>query len=275
MFSTVLSFMYLMLFVSFITSGSLFSQSSIKDIPLPSEEYNRIQTQENSFGETLRNLPLKPQYSDVLNYRNGVFKSGKDTAVAFVIDLEIKGRRLEQCMDILIRLYANYLWNTKQADKIKLPLPGGYWISWKDWKNGSRPAFKGINVHMQKSSEFDDSYPTFQSYLNTVYSESHTQQFYHALEVIKREEVQIGDIVIRKGTKGHAVMIVDLAINDQGELIALIGNGDTPACQFFLLNHKKNKPWIPLDFKNNTLELPLKRKMNWEGLRRFDLLKDD
>lgn len=273
--STVRSFIYILLIILFTPPGSSYSQSTIQDIPLPSEKYKRIQIHEHSFAAVLRDLPLKPLGSDVLNFRNGIFKSGKDSAVAFVVDLEIKGRRLEQCMDILVRLYADYLWKEKQADVIKLPLPGGFWISWKDWKNGHRPVFKGIDVRMQKTSEFDDSYLTFQSYLNTVYSESHTQQFFHVLKPIKREEVQIGDIVIRKGTKGHAVMIVDLAKNDQGNLIALIGNGDTPACQFFLLNHKKNKVWVPLDFKNNILELPLKRKMNWEGLRRFNMPKDE
>ena len=52
-------------------------------------------------------------------------------------------------------------------------------------------------------------------------------------------------------------MIIDLAQNAQGKLIALIGNGDTPACQFFLLNFKQNNPWIPLHFQQETLDLPL------------------
>jgi len=252
-----------------------YSQSHIKDIKVPSHDYTRIQIPENSFAAMLRNLPLKSPGSDVLNYRGGIFKSGQDTAVAFVVDLNIQGRRLEQCMDILVRLYAEYLWRGNQVDHFKLPLPGGYWLNWKDWKTGLRPVFKGINISMHKVSDFDDSYQSYQSYLNTVYAESHTQQFYHAYQFLKREEVQIGDIIIRKGTKGHAIMIVDSAKNNSGEMIALIANGDTPACEFFLLNHKKNSPWIPLDFKSEFLELPLKRKMGWDGLRRFDLPKED
>ena len=69
-------------------------------------------------------------------------------------------------------------------------------------------------------------------------------------------------------------MIVDIAVNREGDLIALIGNGDTPACQFFLINYKKDQAWIPLDFNRTYLLLPLKRRMTWDGLRRFNSLTD-
>ena len=251
-----------------------FSQSTIGNIPLPSTNYKRIEAKSGSFADWLRNLPLKKKGADVLNYRDGIFKSGQDTTVAFVVDLDIEGRRLEQCMDLLVRLYSDYLWKNKLTDSLKLPLPGGFWLNWENWKNGFRPLFKGIDVKIMKTSPSDTSYRSYNSYLRTVYSESHTQQFYHAYQSVERRDLQIGDIIIKKGTKGHAIMVVDLAKNEIGDMIALIGNGDTPACQFFLLNHKKNKPWIPLDFNRERIDLPLKRKMTWDGLRRFTLPKN-
>jgi hypothetical protein len=250
---------------------SCYSQSIVGEIALPSTAYKRILATDNSFAGWLRDLPLMKTGSDVLNHRDGIFKAGTDTAVAFVVDLDIKGRRHEQCMDILVRIYAEYLWRENQVESLNLPLPGGYWLTWEDWSNGFRPVFRGIDVDMKKSSRSDTTHQAYQSYLNTIYCESHTQQFYHAYLPVDKKKVQIGDILIRKGTNGHAVMIVDLARNERGELIALIGNGDTPACQFFLLNHKKNSPWIPLDFKMEFLDLPLKRKIGWDGLRRFEL----
>ncbi len=273
--ATRLFIVIILYFVSTAIPDYVCAQSTIGNIALPSDTYHRIQISEDSFAAMLRNLPLKSPGSDVLNYRGGIFKSGKDTSVAFVVDLDIRGRRLEQCMDILVRLYAQYIWRRNLVDHFKLPLPGGYWLSWKDWEAGFRPVFKGIDISMRKLSDFDDSYHSYQSYLNTIYAESHTQQFYHALQSLKGEEVQIGDIIIRKGTKGHAIMIVDLAMNKRGEMIALIANGDTPACEFFLLNHKKDRPWIPLDFKAEFLDLPLKRKLGWDGLRRFVLPRGD
>ncbi len=272
------TYLYLLVFQFMLVFPAIFdftlSQSSIGDIPLPSTDYYRIGINTSSFAEWLRELPLKKSGSAVVNYRGGIFKDGADTSVAFVADLDMKGRRLEQCMDILVRLYAEYLWGAKQVKNLILPLPGGYRLKWKDWKEGFRPVFKGIDVNMKKSSKPDTSYKAYKTYLNTVYSESHTQQFYHAYQPVGRTEIQIGDIIVKKGTKGHAVMIVDLAKNEHGEMIALIGNGDTPACQFFLLNYMAESPWIPLNFDQETLDLPLKRKMSWDGLRRFSLPKD-
>jgi hypothetical protein len=252
-----------------------FSQSTIGNIPLPSKKYKRIEVKSGSFAEWLRNLPLKEKGADVLNYRGRIFKSGQDSTVAFVLNLDIEGRRLEQCMDVLVRLYADYLWEYKLTDNLKLPLPGGFWLKWEDWKNGFRPRFKGIDVKMMKSFPPDTSYRSYNSYLRTIYSESSTQQFYHAYKSMDRRNLQIGDIIIKRGTKGHAVIVVDLAKNEIGDMIVLIGNGDTPACQFFLLNHKRNKPWFSVDFNRERLDLPLKRKITWDGLRRFDIPKDD
>ena len=64
-------------------------------------------------------------------------------------------------------------------------------------------------------------------------------------------------------------MIVDLARDKDGKLVALIGQGDTPACQFYLLNFKKGNPWFPIDIKKEILPLPIKKEMRWKGLRRF------
>ena len=124
-------------------------------------------------------------------------------------------------------------------------------------------------MKMHKIADIDSSKRSFESYLNTIFAESHTQQFYHAYKTIDRDSVQIGDFIVKKGSKGHAVMIVDLAKDEKGDVIALIGHGDTPACQFYLLKHKKKDPWFPLDFARNSIPLPIRRKMTWDGLRRF------
>jgi hypothetical protein len=267
-------FLFQFIFILPVIFDYALSQSSILNIPLPSNDFHRIETDSNSFAELLRDLPLKKPGSAVENYRGGIFKAGTDTSVAFVVNIDIKGRRLEQCMDILVRLYAEYLWKAKRVENLMLPLPGGYWLRWEDWHEGIRPEFKGIDVKMRKTSKPDTSLKAYRNYLNTVYGESHTQQFYHAYQPVDRTKVEIGDIIVKKGTKGHAVIIVDLAKNDQGEMIALIGNGDTPACQFFILKHHTDSPWIPLKFDRETLDLPLRRKMSWDGLRRFSLPKD-
>ena len=68
-------------------------------------------------------------------------------------------------------------------------------------------------------------------------------------------------------------MIMDLAVNKDGDLIALIGHGDTPACEFYLLAYKSDEIWFPIDPAANRLPLPIKRIMTWDGLRRFQKRK--
>ena len=77
---------------------------TIGDIHIPNG-YLRVSVEENSFSEWIRKLPLKPNNSVVLDYKGRIFKSKNDTTVGAVVDWDIKGKRLEQCMDILVRFY--------------------------------------------------------------------------------------------------------------------------------------------------------------------------
>jgi uncharacterized protein DUF4846 len=268
------SFCNLFLFIPFLLSGFLTGQSTQSNTILtrfePPKDFKRIWYKNNGFADWIRNLPLKESKSEVLDYHGKIFKSKDDTTIAAVVNWDIKGKRLEQCMDILIRFHAEYLWENNKQEKLVLPLPGRKSLKWKDWQEGFRPKFKGINFDLIKSDKYNSSKNNFNKFLNLVFAESHTQQFYYAFPQIEREEVQVGDIIIKKGIKGHAVIIVDLAKNSEGDLIALVGQGDTPACEFYLLNFKKDNQWIPLDFSKEIIPLPIKKKMTWDGLRRFE-----
>jgi len=172
-------------------------------------------------------------------------------------------------MDILVRLYAEYIWQNDRAAELCLPLPSGEWLRWLDWRQGLRPVFKGVQMKLKLSAAPDSSFLNYEKYLRLIYSESHTQQFYHALQRIDIADLQIGDFIVSRGSKSHAVMIVDLAKNNENQLIALVGHGDTPACEFYLLSCRDRNPWFPVRFTEEKLPLPIKRQMKWAGLRRF------
>lgn len=252
-----------------IISQAIQSQSIVKDIELP-QGFKRIVYSKNSFADWIRNLPLKNKDANVLDYKGRVFKSREDTSVAGVVDWPVQGKRLEQCIDIIIRFYSEYLWKNNRSEELILPLPGGSSIKWKDWQNGFRPKFSGINFKLIKSGIIDSSKSNFNKFLNLVFAESHTQQFYHSYPKIATNNIQVGDFIVKKGAKGHAVLIVDLAKNENDDFVALFGQGDTPACEFYLLNYKKDDPWIPLNFSREVVPLPIKKKMTWDGLRRFE-----
>jgi hypothetical protein len=258
----------ILLIITILLDTPAGAQKTIGAIPLPGPAYKRAAVPPESFGSWLRNLPLKPAGSPVYDYRGRVYKTGGDTTIAAVVDMEVQGRRLEQCMDILIRLYAEYLWSQGRAGELRLPLPGGYQLAWDEWWRGFRPRFRGIEVALVKAAQPDSSEKQFEAYLRTVYAESHTQQFYHTYTPVAAADIRIGDFFVLRGSKSHAVMVVDLAVGPDGTTYALIGHGDTPACQLHLLNYRHGQPWIPLD-PEKPLPLPIRRKMTWDGVRRF------
>ena len=160
------------LFINFANSQTSSSQDTILtigDIPVP-EEYTRIFSEKVSFADWIRRLPLKPPNSPVQDFRNNIFKSKDDTTVAAVINWSINGKRLEQCMDILVRFYAEYLWEKQKQEKLRLPLPGNKLLYWQDWQKGYRPKFKGINYEFIKSEKYNSSKTNYEKYLNLIFA---------------------------------------------------------------------------------------------------------
>jgi len=235
----------------------------------PPEGFKRIPVDTNSFAQWLRNMPLLPSGSPVLDYRGRIFKSADDTSVTAVINMNINRQNLLQCMDVIIRFRMEYQWEKGLKNNISSILPDGLPLSWPQWSDGYRPGFAGAHYYLKKIAKENSTYQNFKKYLNQIFELTGTQAFYHYYPDVEPADVRIGDFIIKKGNHGHAVMIIDLACNEQGEMLALIGQGDTPACQFYLLRYNKDSVWFPVDFSAKYLPLPIKKKMCWSDLRRF------
>ncbi len=230
--------------------------------------YKRVKLPPGSFGEWLRELPLLPKGTPVKDYRGRVKVPAGDSTLAGVVDYDISGKKLEQCMDIILRFRAEYLRSIGESG-ISFFLPVKFPLLWSDWARGLRPVFHGIDITLVQKEKPDSSRDAFDNYLKEIFYYSGTQTAYFNYPKIEAEKIQVGDFVVKKGKKGHAILILDFAVNAEGEKIALIGHGDTPACRFYLLNYRQGQPWFPLNPKEKTLPLPFEKKMYWEGLRRF------
>lgn len=235
----------------------------------PPDGYERIRADSSSFAFWLRKMPLLPENSPVKDFKDRLCKKSNDSTVAAVVAYDIKGRNLDQCMDILLRFWAEYLIENNRQYAIQFPLPDGLILRWTDWANGLRPKFKGAHFYLKKNANPDNSTRNFERYLNTIFEYSGTQTFFHYYKYINPDSLQIGDFIVKKSNKGHTVMIVDLVYDKKGNFVALIGQGDTPACQFYLLNYQKDNPWFPIDITKEVLPLPIKKEIRWKGLRRF------
>ncbi len=235
----------------------------------PPPGYSRVPLKHRSFGTWLRNMPVLPDSSPVLDFRGRIRVAADDSSLAAVVAVRIRSRGLDQCMDILMRLYTGFLYERNEENAIVWPLPDGLPFSWTKWKEGYRPRIAGSRFYLDKTAGGHSRSRHFERYLRTIFDYTGTQAFYHYYRDIPADSVRPGDFFVKKGRNGHAVLVVDMVENGRGRQRALIGQGDTPACQFYILNGTDGNPWIDLTDRESPLALPIRKKMGWDGLRRF------
>lgn len=226
----------------------LFGQNTIKtsiDVP---KNFERITTSKSSFGEYLRNLPLKPKGSKV-RYYNGDIKSGEGIYTA-VVDLSIGNKDLHQCADAIMRLRAEYLFEQKRYDEIHFNFTNGFRVDYSKWKQGYRIKTTGNKTSWVKKEPSSNSYNTFWEYLEQIFMYAGTASLSKELLPIKMKNLEIGDVFIKGGFPGHAVIVVDKAINKNGKIAFLLAQSYMPAQEMQILinpNNKNLSPWYLLD----------------------------
>lgn len=145
----------------------------------------------NSWAAWLRGLPMKPSGSPVMLY-NGIKKPRQDVH-AGVIDIDVGRRDLQQCADAIMRLRAEWLFANKRPTR----------IAFNDTKG--RP--------MRYSVGRGASYKSFRKYMIRVFAYAGTYSLERELQPKSMSEIAIGDVVIKGGFPGHAVLVVDMAVN--------------------------------------------------------------
>ena len=218
--------------------------------------YNRETATANSLASFIRNYPMKDDGSEVLLY-NGTPK-GNQTAHVAVFKLPIENYDLQQCADSVMRMYAEYFWNTKQYDKISFHFVSGFEAKYSKWIQGYRIKISGNNVNWVKQTGRDTSYESFKEYLKIVFSYASTLSMEKESKTIGIEDIQVGDIFIKGGSPGHVVMVVDVCVNAEGKKAFLLAQGYMPAQEFHVLNNPKHSddPWYYVDEVTYPLSTP-------------------
>ena len=218
--------------------------------------YTRETAKANSLASFIRNYPMKDDGSEVLLY-NGTPK-GNQTAHVAVFKLPIENYDLQQCADSVMRMYAEYFWNTKQYDKISFHFVSGFEAKYSKWIQGYRIKISGNNVNWVKQTGHDISYKSFKEYLKIVFSYASTLSMEKESKTIGIEDIQVGDIFIKGGSPGHVVMVVDVCVNAEGKKAFLLAQGYMPAQEFHVLNNPKHSddPWYYVDEVTYPLSTP-------------------
>ncbi len=212
------------------------------------EGYRRTKYPKGSFENYLRNYKLKPFGNKIINYDNSeYFWQGGHIGV---LEIPVPKNGLQQCADALIRVRSEYLWNSNRKDEIGFNFTSGHYCSWKKYAEGYRPKINGSKVSFHKTASANHSKENFYKYLNLIYMYSGTLSLYNELKPLKAKDLKIGDMLIKGGSPGHIVMLCDEVINDKGEKLFLLFQGNTPAQSVHLvknLNDSDISPWYQLE----------------------------
>lgn len=223
---------------------------TIKERYLTPEGYARVEVDKDSFSDFLRNQKLKP-YGEKALYYDGREKSKKGVYDS-VIDVEIGDRDLHQCADAIMLLRGEYLYSIGKYEDISFNFVSGFKAEYKKWIAGYRIKVEGNNVNYYKSTDPSNTYEDFRKYMNIVMSYASTLSLEKELESVNIGDMKIGDVFIIGGSPGHAVIIVDMAINDDNEKIFILAQSYMPAQQTQILVNPMDEdisPWYSLKGK--------------------------
>lgn len=208
--------------------------------------YDRLAVDSTSFAHYLRQLPLKADGSPVLHY-NGSTKS-RLVHVA-VVDMPIGKRDLHQCADAVMRLKAQYHWQRQEYDSIHFNFTNGFRVDYSEWKKGRRVVIEGNKTYWNNRQNPSNTYQDFWKYMELVFSYAGTASLEKELEAVPILDMQIGDVFIQGGFPGHAVIVVDMAENDQGEKLYMLAQSYMPAQEIQILKNLDDpdvSPWYKL-----------------------------
>ena len=206
--------------------------------------FTRVSSIENSFPYFLQNLPLKPDGAMVKTY-DGETKENDDIYVA-VVDLPIGKRDLHQCADAVMRLRMDYLYSQQRYNEIHFNFTNGMQVDYSEWMKGKRMVVSGNKTYWKQSKSPSNSPQDFTKYKELIYSYAGTLSLSRELKKIPLSAMQIGDVFIKGGSPGHAVIVVDMATSSNGEKLFLLAQSYMPAQEIQILVNPMDddlSPW--------------------------------
>jgi hypothetical protein len=205
--------------------------TNIGNIPLPAG-YKRVPVGKDSFADWLRGMPLKKDKTVYLY--NGKIKANQ-TAQFAVLDISTGTKDLQQCADAVIRCRAEWLYSRKWFDEI-------------DFTDNEQTHYRFTNGPNRAS---------FDHYLESVFAACGTLSLSKQLRTLTHP-LQAGDVLIKGGSPGHAMLVMDCAVNTKGKKIFLLAQSYMPAQDMHVVKNPGNKilsPWYELH-ENTALETP-------------------
>jgi hypothetical protein len=171
-----------------------------------------------------------------------------------VVDIDVGERDLQQCADAVMRLKAEYLYKSNQFDKIHFNFTNGFRVDYSEWMKGNRIVVQGNKSYWKKQTTPSNTYAGFRKYMNIIFSYAGTLSLSKEMISVDIKDIQIGDVFIQGGSPGHAVIVVDLAVDSENNKMFLLAQSYMPAQDIHILVNPNNKgisPWYEVDFEGD------------------------
>jgi hypothetical protein len=208
--------------------------TTVNEVPLP-KGFQRKKYAPNSFANYLQHIPLKAN-STVYLY-NGTVKPNQNAQYA-VLDISVPNQDLQQCADAVMRLRAEYLYQQNRHHEIVF--------------------VDNENIHYTLQPPYNRT--TFESYLLHVFGMCGSASLEKQLkEKNNWDSISPGDVIIKGGFPGHAVIVMDVAEDSNGQRQFTIAQSYMPAQDIHLLqnpNSESTTPWYQVSEITSILNTP-------------------
>ena len=231
-------------------------ESTVKERYGMPEGFTRINYPEDSFSHYLQNFHLK-KYGSQVYYFDGREKPNK--VHDSVLDIDVGTQDLQQCADAIMRLRAEYLFNNKRYKEISFNFVNGFEANFDKWASGYRIVNSSDKSSWVKKGGTDYSYENYRKFMNIVFSYANTYSLDKQLKTKDLKEIIPGDVFIKSGFPGHAIIVMDVGENKAGNRIFLLAQSYMPAQDIHILknyNNEKNSPWYSVEEINGALKTP-------------------
>lgn len=194
----------------------------VSDIDLPAG-FVRITKGDNDFGSWLLEVKIKKDKTVYLY--NGNAKPNQEAQFA-VLDIPVPNENLQQCADAVMRLRSEFLFEEKKYDQIRF------------FDNDGK-LYRFTAPHTREH---------FEKFLRRVFGMCGTASLCKQLKTKNLQQIEPGDVFIRGGFPGHAVIVMDVAVNAAGNKIYLLAQSYMPAQNIHILkNPRSPSPWYSLN----------------------------
>ncbi|HEY4286022.1 MAG TPA: DUF4846 domain-containing protein [Puia sp.] len=213
--------------------------ATISAIPVP-PGYHRVPAESSSFVGWLRNIPLKKDRTVYLFDGRPKRNQGAQFAV---LNISVGKQDLQQCADAVMRLRAEYLYSLRSYSVIDFYTEQGKRLNFAQWQQ-TRGTGRG----------------SFTNYLTTVFTYCSTRTLEKQLTpVTNYHTISGGDVLIRGGSPGHAMLVTDVAEDARGRRIYLLAQSYMPAQDIHIVNNPGDgaiSPWYGSEAPSPYVQTP-------------------